>query len=481
MKGKNEDGQRKLTGSLKEDTAYLNQVLDVQKNFDVICRQIQFGGRNACMYLIDGFCKDELLQKLLQFFFDMTPEKMPQECGELSRQFTPYVEVEVQKDCGKLLQFLLSGMFVLLVEGYTEALVIDSRTYPARNVEEPDKDKVLRGAKDGFVETIVANTALIRRRIRSEDLHMEMLNAGTSSRTDIVLCYMAGRVDTGLLDTVRRKISEIRVDALTMSQESLAECLYQRRWYNPFPKFKYTERPDTAAAQVLEGNLVILVDNSPSAMILPTTIFDVVDEADDYNFPPITGSYLRLARLLIAFLTYFLTPTFLLLMNHVEWVPEQFSFIVLQEEPNIPLVGQFLILELAIDGLKLAAVNTPNMLSTPLSVMAALVLGEFSVNSGWFSPEVMLYMAFVAIANYTQANYELGYALKFLRILNLLLTQWLGLAGYLAGIAVAFLAVGCNRTIARGSYLYPLIPFHWEKLKKRLLRCRMYGAQRGGE
>ncbi len=477
MKGKNEDG-RKLTGCLREDSAYFNQVLDVQKNFDVICRQIQFGGRDACMYLIDGFCKDELLQKLLQFFLDMTPEKMPQECGELSRQFTPYVEVEVEADCRKLLQSLLSGMFILLVEGYAEALVIDSRTYPARSVEEPDKDKVLRGPKDGFVETVVANTALIRRRIRSEDLHMELLNAGESSRTDIVLCYMKERVDTELLDTVRRKISEIRVDALTMSQESLAECLYQRRWYNPFPKFKYTERPDTAAAQVLEGNLVILVDNSPSAMILPTTIFDVVDEADDYNFPPITGSYLRLTRLLIAFLTYFLTPTFLLLMQHADWVPEKFSFIILQDKPNIPLIWQFLILELAIDGLKLAAVNTPNMLSMPLSVMAALVLGEFSVNSGWFSPEVMLYMAFVAIANYTQANYELGYALKFLRILNLLLTQWFGLVGYLTGIVTAVLAVGCNRTIAKGSYLYPLIPLHWKELKKRLLRCRMDDARK---
>ena len=106
-------------------------------------------------------------------------------------------------------------------------------------------------------------------------------------------------------------------------------------------------------------------------------------------------------------------------MQHQEWIPAGFQFIIVEEAPNIPLIWQFLILELAIDGLKLAAVNTPSMLSTPLSVMAALVLGEFSVKSGWFSAEVMLYMAFVAIANYTQSNYELGYALKFLRILNL--------------------------------------------------------------
>ena len=470
--------KKMVSGSLKRDMEYLNRALDVDKNFDVIYRVIHFGGKDACMYLIDGFCKDELVQKLLQYFMDVTPEDMPQDCHGLSKRFTPYVEVEIQKDINAVIQSLLSGMFILLVDGYQEALLIDSRTYPARGVEEPEKDKVLRGSKDGFVETVVANTALIRRRIRSTQLHMEMLNAGESSRTDIVLCYMEGRADEAFLEAIRRKINGIKVDSLTMNQESLAECLYQRKWYNPFPKFKYTERPDTAAAQVLEGNIVILVDNSPSAMILPTTIFDVVEEADDYYFPPITGTYLRLTRFLITLFTYFMTPTFLLLMNHADWVPQSFSFILLREEPNIPLIWQFLILELAIDGLKLAAVNTPNMLSTPLSVMAALVLGEFSVNSGWFNAEVMLYMAFVAIANYTQANYELGYALKFLRIINLLLTQWFGVWGYVAGVLIAAFSICSNKTVSEQSYIYPLIPLDWNNLKNRLIRRRLPGALR---
>ncbi len=468
--------EEKLTGQLSRDMQYLNGVLDVEKNFDVIYRVINIGGREACMYLVDGFCKDDLVQKLLQYFMDLTPDKMPEDMHGLSKQFTPYVEVEIEDRCGVLVDSLLSGMFLLLVDGFEKALVIDSRTYPSRGVEEPEKDKVLRGSKDGFVETIVFNTALIRRRIRNSDLHMEMLSAGESSKTDIVLCYMKDRVDADFLKAIRRKIQSIQVDALTMNQESLAECLYQRKWYNPFPKFKYTERPDAAAAQVLEGNIVILVDNSPSAMILPVTIFDVLEEADDYYFPPITGTYLRVTRFLIALLTYVLTPTFLLLVNNEGWIPDSFSFIMLKEEPNIPLIWQFLILELAIDGLKLAAVNTPNMLSTPLSVMAALVLGEFSVNSGWFSSEVMLYMAFVAIANYTQSNYELGYALKFLRILSLLLTQWFGLWGYLGGYVIAVLAVCCNRTVSHRSYIYPLIPFDWKNLKNRLIRRRLPGA-----
>ena len=468
--------QKNMTGVLKQDIEYLNKRLAVEKNFDVIYRTIQIGGREACMYLVDGFCKDELIQKLLQFFLGIAEDKMPKDAHAMSKQNIPYVEVDINREWDTVINSLLSGVFVLLVDGYEQALLIDSRTYPARNVEEPEKDKVLRGSKDGFVETLIFNTALIRRRIRSTDLRMEMMNAGESSHTDIVICYMDGRVNQGFLREIRRKIKDIHVDSLTMNQESLAECIYQKKWYNPFPKYKYTERPDTAAAQILEGNIVILVDNSPSAMIMPTTIFDVVEEADDYNFPPITGPYLRLTRFLISILTFLLTPTYLLFANHIDWVPDTFAFILLKEEPNIPLIWQFLMLELAIDGLKLAAVNTPNMLSTPLSVMAALVLGEFSVNSGWFSSEVMLYMAFVAIANYTQANYELGYALKFMRIITLILTSIFGLWGYIGGIVFAVLMVVCNRTVANTSYIYPLYPFDWNKLKNRLIRRRLPGA-----
>lgn len=474
----NRTGQNeKMTGSLQKDMKYLNGKLSVDVNFDVVYRVIHMGGREACIYFIDGFCKDEMMQKMLQYFMDIKPEEMPENAHEMAKQNIPHVEVDLNDKWDTIIYSIMSGVFVLLVDGFEKALLIDSRTYPSRSVSEPDKDKVLRGSKDGFVETVVFNTALIRRRIRSTDLRMEIQSAGESSKTDIVLCYMGSRVDQRFLDEIKDKIQNIQVDALTMNQESLAECLFSKKWYNPFPKFKYTERPDTAAAQILEGNIVILVDNSPSAMILPTSVFDVVEEADDYYFPPITGTYLRITRFLISVLTYVMTPTFLLLMNHREWVPQAFAFIILKEDPNIPLIWQFLILELAIDGLRLAAVNTPSMLSTPLSVMAALVLGEFSVNSGWFSPEVMLYMAFVAIANYTQANYEMGYALKFMRILNLILTALFGLGGYIAGIAIFLLSIAFNRTVSHQSYLYPLIPFDGRRLANRLFRLRLPGSK----
>ena len=425
------------------------------------------------MYLIDGFCKDELMQKMLQYFMSITPEDMPENAHEMSKKNIPYVEVNIEAKWEQIIYYILSGVFALFIDGYDKCLLIDSRTYPARSVSEPEKDKALRGSKDGFVETVVFNTALIRRRIRSTDLRMEMFRAGESSKTDIVLCYMDSRVDHDFLNELKNKINHIQVDALTMNQESLAECLFDRKWFNPFPKFKFTERPDTAAAQVLEGDVVILVDNSPSAMITPTSIFDIVEEADDYYFPPITGSYLRLSRFLISLMTYFVTPLFLLLMQNPGWIPESFQFIAVKGTTNIPLIWQFLLLELAIDGLRLAAVNTPNMLSTPLSVMAALVLGEFSVNSGWFNAEVMLYMAFVAIASYTQQNYELSYAIKFMRIINLILTQFFGLYGFIAAVIILVAAIVTNRTVSGKSYVYPLIPFNLKQLCKRLIRYRL--------
>ncbi len=458
---------------INENLRWFKEKLNIEENFDIVYRVISIGGRKACFFYIDGFCKDELMQKMLQYFYSLTPENLPENAHEMCKSNMPYVEVDLNEDREVILQFILSGVLALFIDGYDQCILIDSRTYPARNVTEPEKDKTMRGSKDGFVETLVFNTALIRRRIRDTDLSMKMMNAGKASKTDIVLCYMESRVDRKFLDKIIKRIDQIHVDALTMSQESLAECLYNRKWYNPFPKFKYTERPDTASAQVLEGDIVILVDNSPQAMIIPTSVFDIVEEADDYYFPPITGTYLRLSRFLIAVMSYFVTPTFLLFMMYQEWIPDNFSFIKVKETVNVPLIWQFLLLELAIDGLRLAAVNTPNMLSTPLSIMAGLVLGEFSVNSGWFNAEVMLYMAFVAVANYTQANYELGYALKFMRIIALILTAIFGVIGYIAGILICFVAIVSNRTVSDKSYIYPLIPFSFKALCSRLFRLRM--------
>lgn len=469
--------EQKIMTCLADNMAYFQEKLNIQKSFDIICRMTMVADHKACFYFIDGFVKDELMEKLIEFFYSITPEDLPEDSAGLSRDAMPYVEVELLDGREEIEANILSGVLCLFIDGYDKCFAIDCRTYPMRSVAEPEKDKVLRGSKDGFVETVVFNTALIRRRIRDPHLVMEMQQAGSCSKTDIVLCYMEDRVDQAFLEEIRNRIQNLQVEALTMNQESLVECLYRRKWFNPFPKVKYTERPDATAASVLEGKIAILVDNSPAAIILPVSIFDIVEEADDFYFPPITGTYLRLNRLFIAILTLLLTPGWILLMQNPEWIPPAFDFIKVEGNIHIPLLFQLLILELGIDGLKLAAINTPNMLTTPLSVIAAIVMGEFAVKSGWFNSETMLYMAFVAVANYTQASYELGYALKFMRIILLVLTAAFNLYGFAAGILLTLLAISCNRTISGKSYLYPLIPFNGKQLARRIFRKRIKSGE----
>lgn len=471
----------KISNKLDENIKYFNQELNVDQNFDILYRVVSFGGKTALFYYIDGLCKDDILEKLMEYFYKITEDQMPESAYEMLKKHMPYLEIDLVDDRELIIQNILAGVPCMIVDGFDKAITVDARTYPARGVEEPEKDKVMRGSRDGFIETLVSNTALIRRRIRSPQLTMEITTVGKSSRSDVVICYMKDRADPKLVKQIKEQLDKIKVDSLTLNQESLAECMQRGSFLNPFPKFKYSERPDTTAACVLEGSVILLVDNSPAAMVLPTTIFDIVEEADDYYFPPVTGTYLRLSRFLINIVSVVLTPLFMLLIQNPDWIPKGYEFIQIKDTVNLPVIWQFLILELALDGLRLASINTPSMLSTPLSVAAGLIIGDFTVSSGWFNAEVMLYEAFVAIATYTQASYELGYALKFMRIVTLILTSLFDLWGFIGGIVLTVLTIAFTKTITGRRYLYPLIPFNGRNLWHRFFRTSLPSANRNAK
>lgn len=453
-----------INKDFKETINTINKELRVDKSFDLIYRTFKIDDKKASLYFIDGFAKDDILQKLMQYFMDMSNEENINNYYDFLKTKLPYIEVDVCDELGKLKLNVLSGVIALVIENYEKIILIDARTYPMRSIEEPTKDKVFRGSKDGFVETLVSNTALIRRRIRDTNLTFEIYTVGRISKTDVVVAYMSNKVDKKLLSNIKEKLNSIKVDSLSMNQESLAECLYKGKWFNPFPKFQYTERPDTSASAIMEGHIVILVDNSPSAMIIPVSFFDILEEADDYYFPPITGTYFRFTRVIVTLVALFLTPVYLLFAYGYVDTPKWLEFIIIKDTINVPILAQLLILEVAIDGMKLAAVNTPDMLNTPLSIIIGVVLGDAAVSSGWFNNEIMLYMAFVAFANFTHGSFELGYALKFLRIFLLLTTSIFGLWGFIGGVIIILLLVAFNKTVSNESYIYPLIPFNGKKL-----------------
>ena len=461
-----------LNKDINKTIEEFKNLLRANESFDLIYRTININSKTACFFFIDGLVKDAVMEKMLEFLYSQKNDDYFKDVYSFSKHCVPYVEVDITGDKEKICTNILSGMLVLMVDGFDKAIVIDVRTYPQRDTSEPSTDRVLRGSRDGFVETLVSNTALIRRRIRNAGLTMKIFSVGKMSKSDVVVGYMDNKVDKKLLKDVCDRIKNAKVDSLTMNQQSLIEAIYHYKWYNPFPKIKHTERPDTAASAILEGNIVILVDNSPSAIILPTSIFDILEEADDYYFPPFTGTYLKISRYIIGLFTLIITPLWLLLLQNPWMIPEWLSFIKISKEINLPIFWQLLALELIIDGLRLASLHTPDAISTTLSIIAAIVLSDFAVESGWFNSESMLYMAFVAMANYAQPSIELGYCLKFLRVLLLILTAIFNIWGFFGGLVLIFFMMLFNKTVSSKHYLYPLIPFNGKKLITKVLRTR---------
>lgn len=450
----------------------LSDALRSEQSFDLVKRELVIANRRATMFFIDGLLKDDITEKILEFFYKNVKDENFKSALYFSQSAVPYVEVEVSAELKKVCTDVLSGISALIVEGFTEVILLDTRTYPQRSASEPDNDKVLRGSRDGFVETLINNTALIRRRIRDTNLTVKAYSVGTQSHTDVAVIYMENKADKKLLANLDKRLKAIDVPSLTMNQQSLVEALYKNLWYNPFPKVKHTERPDTTASAILDGNIVILVDNAPSALLLPTSIFDVLEEADDYYFPPVTGTYLKLARYFITIITVLITPLWLLAIQNPDYCPDFFRFVLPSEPQNIPVFWQLILMEVGIDGLRLAALNTPNSLTTPLSIIGAIALSEFAVDSGWVSMEAILYMALVTVANFTQPNFELGYSLKFCRILLLVLTYIFNVWGFIIAFVINLVLLCTNRTLSNKSYLYPLIPFNGKEFFRKILRIR---------
>ena len=455
-----------------ETVERLTQKLRVDASFDLMSRQISVGHRPGTIYFVDGLSKDEVLERMMEFFATIPPEDAADvhSAEEFIARFVTFIEVSHTVDLDTVVTQVLTGAMALVLEGLDRVILVDTRTYPVRSVQEPESDRVLRGSRDGFVETLVFNAAMIRRRLRDPMLTFEIVKVGRLSSTDVCLCYMADKADGAYLKKLRTRLQNITIPALTLGQESLAECLLRGQWYNPFPRIRYTERPDSAAAAVLEGQIVVLVDNSPAAMLLPTSIFDFSQDTNDFYFPPIIGSYLRFVRGLIFLATLFLTPVWYWLMQNPDRIPPALEFIRIEEMGHIPLIVQLFLVELLIDAIKLAALNTPTSLSNALSLVGALVFGEFAVQAGLFASELLAYMAFVAIASFTQPSHELTYAFKLFRLLFLLCTWLLHGWGLALGMGIMLLVLVTTRTAVGGRYLYPLIPFNAKALARLLWR-----------
>ena len=462
----------KISNDYRENIRVLDGLLGVGRSCDMVSRDYLIGGRRARLWVVDGFGSDSILERMGAFWLTLKPENVMSltEMQDFLDRYITFSESNVTFDISDAVTSVFLGKSLLAVEGLAGVALMDAKGYPSRSVHEPPDGKVLRGSHDGFVEAVVPNMALLRRRIRDPHLTMEGHKVGSRTHNDAVLCYLDDKVDQDLLRKLRGKLLGLDVRSITMAQESLAEAIRPKQWYNPFPKVRYTERPDAAAASIMEGSIVLMVDNSPSVMILPTGFFDFTQESNDYYFPPLVGTYLRVLRVTVFLLSLFITPAWYLMVSEPNRLPGWLNFLSSPEPVSLSLLSQLLVVEFLIDVLKLASLNTPDSLSNSFSMLGALVLGDFAVQAGWLGPEVLVYMAFVSVAGFAQPSYELGYAFKLLRVALLLVTAAFDVWGFCLGVVGIFVLLCTTKPLVGKGYLYPLVPFNGKALLRLLVR-----------
>ncbi|ADM70629.1 Spore germination protein B1 [Paenibacillus polymyxa E681] len=464
-----------ISPRMKDNKNTLETVLGLGETFDVVFREMTLGGRHTGYLFLNSFAKDQIMLEVLKRLTYLTPDDLSSDgLQAYFENFIPHIQVEKTDKMSVVINKVLTGLSAFFMEGERFSLILDTRNYPVRNPEEPSLERVVRGARDGFTETMLTNVGLVRRRLRDPGLKFEAMQVGRRTRTDVCLGYIDDIVDKVMVDTVRDKIKNVNLDGIPLADKQLEETIINKGW-NPYPLVRYSERPDVVASHIMEGRLVIFVDTSPSVMILPTTFFDLCQHAEENRQTAFMGSYLRWVRFIGIFASMFLLPMWLLMVINPELKPAFLDFIGPQKEAHLPLIAQFIIVELGVDLMRMAAVHTPTPLASAMGLIAAILVGDIAVKTGLFVNEVVLYMAVAAIGMFATPSYELGLANRLIRLFLLVAVAIFHVPGFVVGTTLIILVLTLHRSY-NSSYLWPFIPFNAKALASILFRMPVLDA-----
>ncbi|WEG14853.1 spore germination protein [Pullulanibacillus sp. KACC 23026] len=458
-----------ISPHLKENTDYIDDLIGVGKSWDILAKPFSYGNLNLMSYTTNGFFLTmnmvmilENLEKSIGDFIAKHSEEKFQldELVDFLNTNVSFVQVQSVPKMYDAVRFILSGTLIIFIDGYDQSLLIDTRIYPMRSIAPPMTERLIRGPHDGFTEAMLMNTSMIRRRLRDPRLRVELMQIGSRSQTDVSIMYIDDIVNKDILENIKNRLKSINSDGIIMGEQSVAEWIGRVKW-NPYPIVRYTERPDVAATALIEGHIVIVVDNSPEIIIAPITLFQHLQHPQEFHSYPLFGTYMRWIILLSVLGSTLLPGVFLLCNQYPHWIPEWMTFFKAQRSDPLPLWTEILLGELFIDVLRLAVINTPQVLGSAVSILASIVFGQFASSIHLLQPEVMVYIAFVMIMEFATSSYEVAEANQMSRI-GLLICTALGRKwGFLIGLIGLFVLL--LRTKSFGiPYLWPLIPFRWK-------------------
>ncbi len=460
----------KIAKKIDDNINYVKELVGVGECYDIIFREYHIGRKRAASFSINGMTNDVLLTNVFQDMLALHPEDLS--VNTLQKVFysrATHSQVKLGDNMEEAITSLLSGELLFFIDGEDEVIIFDARSYPARMPAESNIEKVTRGSRDSFVETLPFNTALIRRRLRDPKLRFEIVKVGKRSKCDVAVAYIKDITNPELIKSVKDRLNKIVIDGVPMAEKAIEEYIMGGSKWNILPKVRYTERPDVAAVHLLEGHVCLVVDTSPNILILPTTFWHHLQHVEEYHQNVIVGSYLRLVRMTGVILSLLLPPLWLSIVLQRHLLPEYLAFLGPRDPGIIPLGIQFILAEFGIELVRMATVHVPSAQSTSLGFIGAFMLGDFATKVGLFGNEIIFYTAVAAVGAFATPSIELAMAIRMLRLLLILGVMFFKLPGLIGGLILILILLVRTRSFGI-PYMWPAWPLDLAALKSVLFR-----------
>ncbi len=427
-----------IFSNIKENEAYVRK--QCEKCDDIVIRPMRLGSEKKVDCLVvyievavsNMMLVDSVIGKMINHFWEIPPEKMKEFLDDNSLGISDVKELPTMEEAMKA---MLAGNAIFFMDGYDKAIKISSKGYPNMGVSEADREKVLRGSKEGFSDSAKSNSALVRKRLRSTGLKIEELFVGVRSDTLVHILYMEDLVYEPLLEEIKERLQSFEIDGVLDS--GMLEQLTEENWLTPFPQFQTTERPDRAAMEILNGRIVLIADNSPLALLLPTTFNNFLQVSEDrYNRFEMV-SFLRCLRFMAVLVAMLLPGLYLATIRfHTQILPGNLILSFAQAREGVPFSGivELIFLELAFELIREAGVRMPGSLGNAIGIVGGLIIGQAAVEANLVSPIVVMIVALTALGSLAIPSEEFSSPFRLMKYGFLFLGGFFGLLGMILGM-----------------------------------------------
>ncbi|GAB6155058.1 spore germination protein [Desulfosporosinus burensis] len=467
----------KVSQSLEKNLDVLRNLIG--NNYDVIIRKFAYGNQiDVAIIYLSGMTdltmiNDSIIKPLMiESRLSKNETLKLNDITEIGRTIISVGQIKKLSSFDEIIDGCLTGDSILLVNGFEEALAIMTADWKSRGVDEPKTESVVRGPREGFTESLLTNTTMIRRKIKSPDLKFETMKLGEKTKTNVCIVYLQGVANPLLIKEIKRRLNRIKTDSILES--GYVEQFIEDAPFSIFSTISNSEKPDSTAAKMLEGRAAILVDGTPFILTVPMVLIESFQSSEDYYSRPYFASLIRMIRFLAFFISFLAPATYVALTTyHQELLPTAllFTMAAAQEGVPFPAVMEASVMGIIFEILREAGVRLPRPVGQAVSIVGALVIGESAVTAGLIGAPMVIVVALTAVSSFVvPAQTDSG---GVLRVIFVILAGVMGLFGIVVGLLGVFIHLASLRSFGT-PYLSPLAPLSIRDLKDSIIRAPIW-------